>query len=294
VAARRPGGAGLRTRVRVTVVVALVVGSVSLSGCSGGDSRPAAVDGSTTTSPSTSPTSTAPLRPAPSTTTAAGALAGKTIALDPGHNGGNGSHPAEINRLVDAVTLRKPCDTAGAATAHGYAESAFTFDVAQRLARLLEQAGAHVVLTRTDDKGVGPCITERAAIGNQARADAGVSIHADGGPAGGRGFHVIEPALVKGHTEPILAASHRLAVALRINYAAITSVPPSTYIGHDGLDVRSDLGGLNLSTVPKVFIECGNMNNRTDAALLESPDFRQRAAEALFRGLSAFLAGGPV
>jgi N-acetylmuramoyl-L-alanine amidase len=226
-------------------------------------------------------------------TTGSGMLAGKTVVIDPGHNGGNGAHPAEIGRLVDAVTQRKPCDTAGAATNDGYAESAYTFDVSQRLKRLLEGAGAHVVLTRANDTGVGPCITERAAIGNRAKADVALSIHADGGPPGGRGFHVIEPALVAGHTEPILAPSHRLALALRVNYASSTGMPPSTYIGHDGLDVRSDLGGLNLSTVPKVFIECGNMRNATDAALLKSPDFRQRAADALFRGLSAFLAGGP-
>jgi N-acetylmuramoyl-L-alanine amidase len=250
--------------------VAGAVALLALSACSGGHS------------PSTP-------RARATTTVKAGVLAGKTVALDPGHNGGNGSHPAEINRLVDAVTLKKPCDTAGAATASGYPESAFAFDVAQRLATLLEQAGARVVLTRTDDKGVGPCITERAAIGNRAKADAAVSIHADGGPPGGRGFHVIEPALLAGHTEPILAPSQRLAVALRAAYLAGTGIPTSTYIGHDGLDVRADLGGLNLSTVPKVFIECGNLNNPTDAALLQSPNFRQRAADALFKGVVADL-----
>jgi N-acetylmuramoyl-L-alanine amidase len=277
-------------RARVAGAVALL----ALAACSGGHSKPTAT--STSTSSTAAAASAAVTSSAPTTTTAKASrvLAGKTIVLDPGHNGANGSHLAEINRLVDAVTLRKPCDTAGAATARGYAESAFTFDVSQRLARLLEDAGVRVVLTRPDDKGVGPCITERAAIGNREKADAAVSIHADGGPARGRGFHVIEPALIKGHTEPILAPSQRLALALRLNYPAPTGMPTSTYIGHDGLDVRSDLGGLNLSTVPKVFIECGNMNNPTDAALLESPDFRQRAAKGLFQGLVAFLNGGPV
>ena len=280
-AARGGGGAGLEVRPWVAGAAALL----ALAACSGGHSKPTAARTST---------SSVPVSPAPSVESSTTApndgrlLAGKTVVLDPGHNGANGSHPTEINRLVDAVTLRKPCDTAGAATAKGYAESAFTFDVSQRLRRLLEDAGARVVLTRPDDKGVGPCITERAAIGNRAKADAAVSIHADGGPAGGRGFHVIEPALIKGHTEPILAPSQRLASALRVNYLA-TGIPTSTYIGRDGIDVRSDLGGLNLSTVPKVFVECGNMNNPTDAALLASPDFRQRAAEALFKGLVADL-----
>ena len=67
-------------------------------------------------------------------------------------------------------------------------------------------------------------------------------------------------------------------------------MPLSTYTGSNGLDVRSDLGGLNLSNVPKVFVETGNLRNATDAKLLSSQRFRQRAAGALARGLAAFLA----
>jgi N-acetylmuramoyl-L-alanine amidase len=288
------GGGGHLTTARTWLPAAVLV---VLAACSDGGGGKAATSPSTSpTDALTSSTSSGGVTSSSTTTSSVptGTLAGKTVVLDPGHNGGNASHPAEIGRLVDAVTERKPCDTTGAATNDGYPESAFAFDVSQRLARLLEGAGVRVVLTRTNDSGVGPCITERAAIGNREKADAAVSIHADGGPSGGRGFHVIEPALVRGHTEPILAASHRLAMALRLNYASLTGMPPSTYIGHDGLDVRSDLGGLNLSTVPKVFIECGNMRNATDAPLLKSPDFRQRAAAALFQSIVAFLEGGPV
>ena len=54
----------------------------------------------------------------------------------------------------------------------------------------VDDSGARVVLTRTSDTGWGPCITERAAIANRAHADAAISIHADGGPATGRGYHV--------------------------------------------------------------------------------------------------------
>ena len=53
--------------------------------------------------------------------------------------------------------------------------------------------------------------------------------------------------------------------------------------------MRTDLGGLNLSTVPKVFIECGNMRNAGDAARLTSPRFRERIAVALEAGFIAFL-----
>jgi N-acetylmuramoyl-L-alanine amidase len=177
----------------------------------------------------------------------------------------------------------------GTETASGYTEAAYDLDVSLRLARILRAEGARVVLTRRTNTGWGPCITQRAAIGNRAHADAAISIHADGGPTWGRGFHVIYPPSIRGLTDDIAAASRRLAVDVRNAYRAGSRMPYSTYVGRRGLDVRSDLGGLNLSNVPKVFIETGNMRNATDARLLESPSFRQRAAGALARGLGAFL-----
>jgi N-acetylmuramoyl-L-alanine amidase len=61
-------------------------------------------------------------------------------------------------------------------------------------------------MTRTDNNGVGPCIDERAAIGNRAHAAVGVSIHADGGPVTGRGFHVIYPPSIPNITDGIAAS----------------------------------------------------------------------------------------
>src|SRR5581483_322376 len=208
-------------------------------------------------------------------------LAGRTVAIDPGHNGANGAHPAAIGRLVDAGGVRKACDTTGTATAGGLSEAWYDLDVALRLARILRRAGARVVLTRRSNGGVGPCIDERAEIGNRAHADAAISIHADGGPPGGRGFHVIY--------RPGAVASRRLALAVRDAFAAGTGEPPSTYVGRAGLDARTDLGGLNLSPVPKVLVETGNMRNPADAARLGSPAYREREAAALARGLVAFL-----
>ena len=216
-------------------------------------------------------------------------LAGKTVAIDPGHDGGNAAHAAQIGRLVDAGTVRKACDTVGASTNDGYPEHAYTFDVALRLARGLRAEGARVILTRTSDTGWGPCITERAAIGNRAHADAAISIHADGGPPSGRGFHVIYPPSIGGLTDDIARASRRLALDVRAAFARGTAEPYATYVGRGGLDVRSDLGGLNLSDVPKVFVETANMRNAWDARRVESPAYREREARALAAGIAAFL-----
>ena len=216
-------------------------------------------------------------------------LRGYTIVVDPGHNGGNARHAAEVNRLVDAGTLFKPCDAVGTSTDDGFSEAAYNLDLARRLARRLRQDGGEVVLTRTTNTGWGPCITRRAAIGNRAAADVAISIHADGGPPAGRGFHVIYPPSLPGLTDDIAKQSRRLGLCVRSLFSKGTGMPYATYVGRKGLDVRSDLGGLNLSDVPKVFIETGNMRNAVDASLLTTPRFRQREARALERGLEAFL-----
>ena len=219
-------------------------------------------------------------------------LAGRTVTLDPGHNGGNAAHPAQINRVVYAGGLYKACDTVGTATRSGYSEHAFTWDVANRAATLLRARGATVVLTRTSDEGVGPCVNVRPAIASRARSDAVVSIHGDGNTAAGaRGFHVIEPI-----SPPVSAAignrSDRLARTLRSAFRGTTGIPYANYLaGGDGLDARRDLGGLNLSTRPVVFIECGNMKSGADVALMGSPAGRQRIATGIANGLTTYLRG---
>ncbi|MGW7462658.1 N-acetylmuramoyl-L-alanine amidase [Streptomyces sp. NPDC054797] len=242
--------------------------------------------------PGTSPGTSA------STTAAApakGPLAGKTVVIDPGHNTGNFQHTAEIDQQVDIGTGRKECDTTGTTTNSGYMEAEFTLDVSQRLRAILEAQGVKVALTHQADRPWGPCITERARIGNEAKADAVVSVHADGVSAGNRGFHVILPAKVKGggaDTAPIVGPSRELGERIAGNFARTTGSAPANYLGAGtGLVVRDDLGGLNLSTRPKVFVECGNMRDAKDAAQLTSPQWRQKAAQGIADGIVGFLGG---
>jgi N-acetylmuramoyl-L-alanine amidase len=215
-------------------------------------------------------------------------LAGRTIVLDPGHNGMNSAHPDEIGRLVDIGTGTKACNTTGTVTADGYPEARFNWEVVLAVRTRLEALGADVVLTRADNDGWGPCITERAAIANRAGADAVISIHADGGPDDGRGFHVIYPAVVAGLTDDIAAESYRLARALHAAYQS-TGMPIADYIATEGFSERDDLGGLTLSDVPVVFLEAGNMRNHADATLLRDPGFHTAISEAVATALVEFL-----
>jgi N-acetylmuramoyl-L-alanine amidase len=219
-------------------------------------------------------------------------LVGEVVTIDPGHNGGNGADPGFIDRPIDGGDFTEACDTAGTTDLDGYPEHAFNFDVATRLATLLTSGGATVVLTRSTDTGVGPCVDERAGIGNLAGSDAAISIHGDGGPPGGRGFAVDVPVPVVSpisDNRAIVGPSGQLGDDVRDDYLAATGEPVSDYAGTDGIAPRSDLGGLNLSTVPKVLVECANMQNAADTANIESPQWRQQAAQGLADGITAFL-----
>ncbi len=212
------------------------------------------------------------------------------MVLDPGHNGHNYLDPGYIDRLIWNGRERETCNTTGTATDGGYTEAQFNFNVALAAAADLRRLGATVVLTRHTNTGVGPCVNVRAAIGNRAHARVVVAIHADGGPPGGRGFTILTP-VADGINDRIVEPSNRFAVDLRASVLAHTPMPVSDYDGVDGIEPRDDLAGSNLSTVPMVFLECGNMRNATDAQLLVTAAYQREVATAITDAIATFLAG---
>jgi N-acetylmuramoyl-L-alanine amidase len=127
-------------------------------------------------------------------------------------------------------------------------------------------------------------------MANALSPNAIVSIHGDGGPATGRGFHVLysSPPLNQAQAGP----SVQFAQTMRDQLAASGFVP-STYIGSNGLDPRSDIAGLNLAQFPSILVECGNMKNPVDSGLMKTPEGRQKYADAVVRGIAGFLGTQP-
>jgi N-acetylmuramoyl-L-alanine amidase len=267
----------------VSVLLLAAVSTVLLAcGTSDDDGPPTPPAESTSTAAAGSTDATAPV-----VTTPALPLAGRTVVIDPGHNGGNAANPRVVDALVPAGRGRtKPCNTTGTESDAGYPEHAFTWDVALRVRDLLAARGATVVLTRQDDTGVGPCVDRRAAAGNRPEVDAVVSVHADGSSPGARGFHVAysDPPLNPVQAGPAVA----LATAMRDAMGA-AGFPTADYIGSAGLHGRDDLAGLNLAERPAVLVECANLRNPVEAAAAASPDGRARYAAAIADGIAAFL-----
>lgn len=216
-------------------------------------------------------------------------LAGRVVAVDPGHQLGNSRFPAQVNRQVWAG-LWKACNTTGTATNGGFPEATFTWWVSKRLATRLRALGATVRLTRTTNSRTawGPCVTTRGRFGAKVGADVAVSVHGDGSAASTHGFFVIRPGLRKGYTDDIFGRSKELAGAVRAGLVG-AGFGVSTASGGDGLDTRRDLGTLNMADVPTVLVELGNMRNAGDARCMTSTACRDRYARGLADGVVTYL-----
>ena len=87
----------------------------------------------------------------------------------------------------------------------------------------------------------------------------------------------------------MIASSKRFGRILLGRYTRVTGIPISNYDGSGGFAPRDNLAGLNLTTVPKVLIECVNMRNAADAARLVKPTFQRLAASSMADAIIGFL-----
>lgn len=211
-------------------------------------------------------------------------LAGLRVAIDPGHNGGNATHPEQLARLVpNGRDGSKACNTTGTATPASYPEHAAVWGVAQRAEKELRALGASVTMTRRGDAGVGPCVDRRGRWPQRHRADVLVSLHADGSADSAvRGAHVARswPPLSRSQRLP----SRRLAVAVLEAFKRADLVVTRSY-GTAGLVRRGDLATLNHARRPAVLVELGQMTNPADARLLSSGRGQNRYAAAVVDAL---------
>jgi N-acetylmuramoyl-L-alanine amidase len=224
----------------------------------------------------------APMPTAPNANAAP--IGGMIVFLDPGHSGAT-----DVSMSRQVPTGRggtKNCQVSGTATNDGYPEHTFTWDTTLRIRAALNALGARTAMSRGNDTAPGPCVDQRAEMANTLHPNAIVSIHADGGPPTGRGFHVNYSAPPSNQVQA--GPSVRFARVMR-DQLQNSGIPPANYVGQDGLYGRSDLAGLNLAQYPSVLVELGNMKNPADSALMETTTGRQKYADAVVRGVTSFL-----
>ena len=186
-------------------------------------------------------------------------LGGRTVVVDPGHGG------------------RDP----GAIGYSGTYEKDVTLAIGLKVAELLEQAGATVVMTRHEDVFVE--LANRSALANAVGADAFVSIHADAIgfgriAAGTSTFYFPE----RGST-PDTSINQRYARSLQ------QELVRELGLNDRGVHQRA-FHVVRNTEMPSALVEVGFIDNPDEEKLLVDPEFQARAAAAVVHGILRFFA----
>jgi N-acetylmuramoyl-L-alanine amidase len=196
----------------------------------------------------------------------------------------------------------------------GYTEKELVLDVALRLGAMVEERlGSDVVYTRNDDTFVP--LEMRTAIANQKQADLFVSIHANASrDAKARGvetyylsFSTSQDALETAAREN--AVSEKSIHELQDLVKKITlyekveeskefasEVQKSLYTGMSRGNTALRNRGVRKApfvvligaNMPSILAEISFVSNPQDEKLLKKPEYRQRIAESLFRGIQRY------
>jgi N-acetylmuramoyl-L-alanine amidase len=198
------------------------------------------------------------------------------ICLDPGH----GTIPAigrQAERIGPGSSVLKIKDGGGTS-----GEAPVALAIALRTRALLQRDGYRVAMTRTGSAYAGGNI-ERARFCNVRHAALMIRIHADGSTASSlNGIKTLVPALHRGWTDDIYAASRRAAVKVQ------SAVIRQTGAHNLGLIQRSDLTGFNWANVPAILVETGFMTNPRERRLLQSASYELKIARGLASGAELF------
>ncbi len=217
------------------------------------------------------------------------------IVIDPGHGG------------HDTGTIGP----------RGLLEKDLVLDVCHRLGKLLDsRMGAEVIFTRSDDTFVP--LETRTAIANQEQADLFVSVHANSSrDADARGVETYylnftsspEALEVAARENAVSEKSiHELQdlvkkIALKekidesrefasdVQQAMHTSLAAKTSSIRDRGVKKAPFIVLIGANMPSILAEISFVSNPTDERKLRTPEYRQRIAESLYRGVSKYVGG---
>jgi N-acetylmuramoyl-L-alanine amidase len=199
----------------------------------------------------------------------------------------------------------------------GIQEKDVVLDVALRVGKLLhDRLGAEIIYTRADDTFIP--LETRTAIANKAQADLFLSIHANSSPdASARGvetyylnFTSSPDALQTAARENAVSdqSIHQLSDLIK----KITLKDKISESREFASDVEASLyGGLQRGNVglkdrgvkkapfvvliganmPSILAEVSFVTNPRDANQLQQPDYRQRVAESLYKGVAKYAGG---
>ncbi|MCD6386357.1 N-acetylmuramoyl-L-alanine amidase [Candidatus Sumerlaeota bacterium] len=199
------------------------------------------------------------------------------VCIDPGHQ----LHADYSQEPIGpGATQTKACVSSGTSGPISGPEHAVNLDVGLRLHDILTSNGVIVIMTRVRAE-VHLCNSQRAIIANKAKADLFIRLHCNAGTA--HSCFTLYPAKIEGWTDDIYEESKRAAEIVQSEYSAYTGIPSA------GIIPRSDITGFNWADVPAILPEMLHMQNPDDDRLASTPEFRQKMAEGLAKGILKYL-----
>lgn len=199
-------------------------------------------------------------------------LKGYVIGLDPGHQRHGNSDLEPVAPGSEVMKKKVSSGTQGKWTRTPEWEVCLT--VALRLRDLLEATGATVVMTH-DTPDVDISNSERAMIFNENETDYALRLHCDGNAdETAHGAFMLIPKSSPWYDDCVIAGELLLE-----EYCA------STGAYSRGLTYRSDQTGFNWCERMIINIEMGYMTNREEDLLLSDPEYQEKMAQGLYKGI---------
>lgn len=196
-------------------------------------------------------------------------------------------HQQKANTALEPVgpgSSERKVKVAGGATgvATRIPEYKQTLAISLKLRDALVAKGVKVVMVRVTNNVDIPN-SERAKIGNDAKADLVVRIHLNGSTDDDT--HGIMTLFPSGNSwvDPITAASKQAAQALQAAVVAATGA------ASQGVSGSSTMTGFNYSTRPTVIVECGYLSNAAEDRLIATAAYQQKIADGLATGIVSYL-----
>lgn len=162
----------------------------------------------------------------------------------------------------------------GAVGCNGTCEKDINLDIVLRAAKLLQAAGAKILLTRSDDTFIP--LYDRPGMANTQNADIFIAVHCNSTPKRNTG---------KG-TQIYFRTPQSVGLAAAIHTEMVKALQL-----FDGGIRNESFCVIRESKMPSVLIEVAFLNNEREEALLNTVDFRQRAAEGVLNGVRRYAAG---